>query len=199
MKTFACTVLLILMGVASAGRADEPTLERVMALARKDPANAPLVIEYAVEDSPRLLVPLVQAAVQALPERAAAIVGGLMKAVHKGQAERLTEAERREQFVRQREILRVAIGAAPALAGPLLEMALTRFPGHATAWVETALAAVPEAQRPDLAARAKKLTEGQPAAPAGAPMFEQKTKKAPARSTSFPIQPIRPDLVSPSS
>jgi hypothetical protein len=168
-----------------------------MALAMKEPKQAPLVIEYAAEDNPSLLLPLVDAAVKAFPDQAVAIVAALMKAVEKGPADRLTDAERLKRRKRQREILGAAILAAPKLAVPLTEMALARFSGQATELLETALAAAPAELRTEVAAVAKKISEAEAARAVPAQAGDR--KGPPTTRGGFPTQPVRPDLVSPSS
>jgi hypothetical protein len=120
-----------------------------------------------------------------------------MKAVEKGPADRLTDAERLKRRKRQREILGAAILAAPKLAVPLTEMALARFSGQATELLETALAAAPAELRTEVAAVAKKISEAEAARAVPAQAGDR--KGPPTTRGGFPTQPVRPDLVSPSS
>ena len=197
MKATTITALYLSLLVALVRGGEPEGVAKVMALAMKEPKQAPLVIEYAAEDHPSLLLPLVDAAVKAFPDQAVAIVAALMKAVEKGPADRLTDAERLKRRKRQREILGAAILAAPKLAVPLTEMALARFSGQATELLETALAAAPAELRTEVAAVAKKISEAEAAR--AVPASAGDRKGPPTTRGGFPTQPVRPDLVSPSS
>ena len=197
MKATTITALYLSLLVALVRGGEPEGVAKVMALAMKEPKQAPLVIEYAAEDNPSLLLPLVDAAVKAFPDQAVAIVAALMKAVEKGPADRLTDAERLKRRKRQREILGAAILAAPKLAVPLTEMALARFSRQASELLETALAAAPAELRTEVAAVAKKISEAEAAR--AVPASAGDRKGPPTTRGGFPTQPVRPDLVSPSS
>lgn len=197
MKATTITALYLSLLVALVRGGEPEGVAKVMALAMKEPKQAALVIEYAAEDNPSLLLPLVDAAVKAFPDQAVAIVAALMKAVEKGPADRLTDAERLKRRKRQREILGAAILAAPKLAVPLTEMALARFSGQATELLEAALAAAPAELRTEVAAVAKKISEAEAARAVPAQAGDR--KGPPTTRGGFPTQPVRPDLVSPSS
>ncbi len=191
MKTLLSLVLMV-SSLGFTARAAEPvTVDQIVALAKKDLRNAALVIEYAAEDNPKLLLPLVGAAVRALPEQAAAIVGGLLKAVPKQQSAEATEQQKARQTELQQEILRTALQALPERAAEITAAALALFPDKTAAFIQAAVAVVPPAQRDEIAALADKVVrfETPPAAAA----------VQPAPAVSFPIQPLRVDVVSPSS
>jgi|GEM_PF-1939850 len=226
-KTISLSLLFFILGVAARG-AESVTVEQIIAQAKSDPRNAALVIEYAAEDNPKLLLELVAAAVRELPEQAAAIVGGLMKAVSKQQAaadQPPSPQQVARQTQAQQEILSTAIQARPERAADITTFALALFPAKSTAFIQTAVAAVPAAQRAEfiqtavaavpaaqraefiqtavaavpaaqraeIAALATKVAVANPPSPSNVPA------PLPAASAVFPTQPVRPDLVSPSS
>jgi len=197
MKLITITALYFSLVLAAVRGGEPESVAKVIALAMKEPKHAPLVIEYAAEDNPSLLFPLIEAAVKAFPDQAVAIVAALMKAVEKGPADRLSEAERSQRRKRQREILSAAILAAPKLAVPLTEMALGRFSAQSAELLETALAAAPAELRAEIAAVARKISEADAARPVSVPAGDRKAP--PASRGGFPTQPVRPDLISPSS
>ena len=197
MKTRIPFALACYCLAAAGAPAETMTVEQIVALALKDPKTAPLVVEYAVEDNPRLTLAVVAATVKALPEEAPAIVGALMKAVFKQQAAPQTEQQKRQQADRQKEILRTAIAANPALAPRLAEMALTMFPAQSAEFLQVALEATPAPGRAAILALSEKQTRGNE--PAGAAGPASGPRPPAARPGGFPAQPIRPDLVSPSN
>jgi len=181
-----CAMVLPIIG------AESVTVEQIIALAKKDPKNAALVIEYAVEDNPRLMLEIVAAAVRELPEQAAAIVGALIKAVPVAnlQSGPPTEQQKAKQTDVQREILRTAVQALPERATEITQSALNLFPAKAATFIDAVAAVVPAAQRAEITALASKVVVPDSAAP-------QPTVRQPT-NTPFPPQPPRGDVISPS-
>lgn len=189
----ALSLALVFLTCGFALRGAEPvTVDQIIALAKKDPRNAALVIEYAAEDNPKLLLELVAAAVRELPEQAAAIVGGLIKAVPKQQSAQPTPQQLARQTEVQQEILRTAIQARPESAAEITAFALALFPAKTAEFIQAASSAVPPAQRAEIAGLADKVARFDTTAPDSAPTPQ------PPPAGVFPAQPIRPDLISPS-
>lgn len=151
-------------------------VEVTIANALGSPKNAPAIIGLAVIDNPKSLLELVSAGVTAFPEQTVEIVRVVLKFAPK----------------RALEIVRAAIIAQPKLAPEIVAMAALTFPDLIEKFNDIAYELSPD----EMKARGKTVSF--------APV-EQPLKSRGASSTSgntppsFPAQPIRPDLVSPSS
>jgi hypothetical protein len=127
-----------------------------------------------------------------LSDAAAAIVGGLIKAVPKQQSAQPTPQQLARQTEVQQEILRTAIQARPESAAEITAFALTLFPAKTAQFIEAAVAASPPAQRPEIAGLADRVVRFDTPVPDIVPTPQ------PSPAGGFPVQPIRPDLISPS-
>ena len=144
-------------------------LASVVTEARNDKKNAPAIVANAALDNPKALLQIVKAAVKALPDEATAILEELLKVAPK----------------RAAEIVKTAILAQPNLARELTSVAMTTLPEQATEILKAAVDAAPDDLKSAVAATTVETHE----------LRDSSVAKVP----SFPVQPIRPDLVSPSS
>jgi hypothetical protein len=192
MKKIISLALAVCATVLPIAGAENVTVEQIIASAKKDPRSAALVIEYAVEDNPRLMLEIVAAVVRELPEQAAAIVGALIKAVPlaNSQSGPPTEQQKAKQTEIQREILRTAVEALPERATEITQFAINLLPAKAAAFIDAVVAVLPPAQRGEINALAGKVVVPDPGSP-------QTTVPQPT-NTTFPPQPPRADVVSPS-
>jgi hypothetical protein len=167
--TMKLRAFIITFFLATVALRAEVKVDSMLANAKSDPKNAPAIVALAAVDNPKFLLPIVSASVEALPNQAVEIVRALLKIAPK----------------QALEIVRAAINAQPQLAGRISSMAAAMFPDQAEQIVKAA---------DDAAAGVPETAEASPTSSnlggsAGA------FPSAPA----FPAQPIRPDLVSPSS
>jgi hypothetical protein len=162
--------LITTIVVANIGRAADPTVDSVVAGARSDPANAPAIVALAVIEHPKSLERIVTDSVAALPDRAVDIVRALLKVAPKQAA----------------AIVGAAIQGAPKLAVEITTAAVALLPDRRAEIIAAAVDAAPVELRGVFTA----------------PMGESLRASGITSDTtppSFPAQPIRPDLVSPSS
>jgi hypothetical protein len=143
----------------------------VLASAKSDPKNAPAIIAFAAVDNPRFLLPLLSGSVEALPDQAVEIVRALLKVAPN----------------KALDIVRVAIQAQPKLAVKISSVAVALLPDQADQIIKVA---------GDTAAGAPETAE---ASPTGGDIGPNGAAGASPSAPPFPAQPIRPDLVSPSS
>jgi hypothetical protein len=169
MTTKFLSFILAFFLAASALRA-EVNINSVINSARRDPKNAPAIIAFAAIDNPKALLPILSAAVAAFPDQAVEIVRALLKVAPK-------------QVV---EIVHAAVLAQPKLSTDIVTVALAAAPEQAAAIQRTADDA------------AKNEVETAIASPSDTNLGGGTNSGAPS-APPFPAQPIRPDLVSPSS
>lgn len=163
--------LLLLVGFA-VGLSAQPTVESVLANAERHPRNAASIVAVAAGEEPDLLLPLTAAAVEALPDQAIAIVKALLKLSPKDAV----------------DIVHEAVTAQPSLAVRIASTAIALLPDQAAAIKKSAFEAAPQDVRADILAISTGDT--QPSDP---------VTNADKSSGNFPDQPVRADLVSPSS
>jgi len=146
--------------------------------AARDLRSAALFLSFQAEDNPQLATQIVAAALaaEALKDQSLEIVEQIMKTVPK----------------RRLEILRAAILARPAFAVLFTELALTLSPpAQAAEIVKVATEAAPKEFHAAIAALPDKVVRFDDAPSQAQPV--------PPAANPFPLQPVRPDLVSPSS
>jgi hypothetical protein len=124
---------------AGAVFAAESKLEAVLGEAVKAPKQAAAIVAAASGQSPKLIGPLVSAAVTALPEQAVEIFAAVLAAVP-------------EQYP---AIVRAAVLAQPALATDFASVGAATLPDRAREIVQLAIDAAPEEARGSLAALLK--------------------------------------------
>ena len=146
-------------------------IDTVLASEKSDPKNAPAIIAFAAVDNPKFLLPLVSASVQAFPGQAVEIVRAMLKVAPK-------------QVL---EIVRAAVSAQPKQADGISSVAVAALPDQADQIIKTAneaAAGAPETAEPS---------------PTGGNLGPNGAAGVSPSAPPFPAQPIRPDLVSPSS
>lgn len=146
--------------------------------AARDLRSAALFLSFQAEDNPQLATQIVTAALaaEALKDQSSEIVEQIMKTVPK---QRL-------------EILRAAILARPAFAVLFTGLALTLSPpAQAAEIVRVATEVAPKEAQAAIAALPGRVVRFDDVVPPSQP--------APPVANSFPLQPVRPDTVSPSS
>jgi len=170
-------LLVASLGLTSpAWAAPTNRVEAIIANALGSPKNAPAIIGLAVIDNPKSLLAIVGAAVTALPEQTVEIVRVVLKFVPK----------------RAVEVVRAAILAQPKLAPELVVMASLSYPELTEEFNKVAFEIAPD----EMKLRGKTVSF----APAEEPIRARgAVSTSTSNAPSFPVQPIRPDLVSPSS
>jgi len=138
--------------------------------AKSDLKNAPAIVATAALDNPKFLLQIVSASVAAFPEQTVEIVRAVLKVAPK-------------QVL---EIVRAATIAQPTLAVRISSMAAAMLPEQADDIIRVA---------GDAAAGTPETAEASPNSDLGPKGGSGARPVAPP----FPAQPIRPDLVSPSS
>jgi len=177
-------LLVLIAGLSALGhlradpKEDTAKADAFVTSAARDLRSAALFLSFQAEDNPRLATQIVTAALaaEALEDHSVAIVEEIMKTVPK---QRL-------------EILRAAILARPEFAVPFTELALTlSTPAQAAEIVKVATEAAPKEVHPAITALPDKFVRFDDAPSQAQPV--------PPAANPFPLQPVRPDLVSPSS
>lgn len=163
------SLLLSIVALAGAPLHAGTKTETVIAEAVSSPKNAVALIGWAAVENPESAPQLAAAALLALPDQSIEIVRALLKAVP----------------ARAAAIVRAAIVVQPDKAVDIASVAIVTLPAQTAEITKAAAEAAPEAVRARIAA----LTPPQEA---------QASRTVPS-TTPFPAQPIRPDLVSPSS
>lgn len=144
-------------------------LEALVKVARNSSKNAPAIVADAAAENPKERARIVAAAVAAMPDRAVEIVRAVLQASPKDAA----------------EVVKAAIQSLPKLADEIVPMAVAMYPAYAVQIRQAAEEASRDVETAVAAPSEKGLGQGAGMTGSSAP--------------AFPAQPIRPDLVSPSS
>lgn len=171
MKIKIIAGILICFLTTAGAHAAESKIDAVVAGAVRDPKNAPLIVAIAAGENPKSIAALVSAAVAALPDQTVEMVGALLEVVPKQRS----------------EILRAAILGQPKLSVEITTVALAMFPDQSAEIMKTAIEFAPENLRGSIAVLGNRVT-----------FFDSTGRPSRPGRGSFPAQPIRPDLVSPS-
>jgi hypothetical protein len=166
------TKLSLLLSIAALAALPLPAqtkVETVLAEAITTPKNAVALIGWAALEAPESAPQLAAAAFAALPEQSIDIVRALLKAAP----------------AQATGIVRAAITAQPDKAFDIASAAITTLPAQSAEILKTAVESAPESTR----AKVATLT----------PVQEANASRTTRATTPFPTQPIRPDIVSPSS
>jgi hypothetical protein len=168
-KILAATLISFLTAVGV--HAADPKIDATIASAVRDPKNAPLIVAIAAGENPKSIAALVSAAVAALPDQTVEMVGAVLEVAPKQRS----------------EILRAAILGQPKLSVEIATIALAMFPDQSAEIMKTAIEFAPENLRGSIAVLGNRVT-----------FFDSAGRPTRPGRGSFPAQPIRPDLVSPS-
>lgn len=163
------SILLSIVALAAAPLHAQTKTDAVVAEAIASPKNAAALIGWAAVENPESAPQLAAAAVTALPEQSVDIVRALLKAAPSQAA----------------AIVRAAIVVRPDKAVDIASVAVVTLPAQASEITKAAAEAAPASVRTQIAALK-------------APEEARASRTAPS-TTPFPTQPIRPDIVSPSS
>lgn len=160
----------LLMALHSSGA--QTNLERALAAAEGEPEQAKDIVVAFGSEQPKLIVPLVSAAVVRLPDQAVTIVSSVLAALP-------------DQRI---AIIRAVVLAAPARAFEFASAGAAALPEFAREIIRAALDAAPEEERAALQSLLK-------------PTFleSMRQRRVDDARPVFPRQPVQAELISPSS